>query len=204
VSWIRALRRLKDDVAVAKNDPERDALDALSRGNADGALTVLMRAYGDALYRYCRQMVGSDDLADEVHQQVFVQAYRALEGFTRRSSFRSWLFAIARHRALDALKLLRRWRRRFLLGPRLPEARDPRPGAEVDLIVLEESRRLERALTRLRPKVRAAVLLRFLEGMTFSEMAEICGEAAGTLQARVARAIPVLRSALEEDVPDDP
>jgi len=185
-------------VALAKDDPERDALEALARGDVARTLTVLMRAYGDALYRHCRAMLASDDLADEAHQQVFVQAFRDLATFSRRSTFRAWLFGIARHRCLDASKISRRWRRRFLLAPRLPEAFDPAPGAEEDLAARAEARRLEAALASLKPKVRVAVLLRFQEGMTFDEMAEICREAAGTLQARVARALPVLRRALEE------
>ena len=186
-------------MALAKDDPERDALEALARGDVARTLTVLMSAYGDDVFRHCRAMVGTDDLANDVHQQVFIQAFRDLATFSRRSTFRTWLYAIARHRCLDALKLCRRFRRRFLLAPRLPERGDPTPRADEDLSARAEIERLERALARLKPKVRAAVLLRFQEGMTFEEMAEICHEAPGTLQARVARALPVLRRALEED-----
>src|SRR5262245_33382462 len=152
-----------------------------------------MQAYGTGIFRHCRAMVGSDDLATEVHQQVFIQAFRDLGTFSRRSTFRTWLYAIARHRCLDALKLGRRFRRRFLLAPRLPELADPARGPDQDLVARAEVERLERAVASLKPTVRAAVLLRFQEGMTFEEMAEICHEAAGTLQARVARALPVLR-----------
>ena len=186
-------------MALAKDDPERDALEALARGDVARTLTVLMQAYGDDLFRHCRGMVGTDDLANEVHQQVFIQAFRDLGTFARRSTFRTWLYAIARHRCLDALKLLRRWRRRFLLAPRLPDLGDPAPRPDEDLAARAEAHRLERALAALKPKVRAAVLLRFQEGMSFEEMAEISHEAAGTLQARVARALPLLRRALEED-----
>ena len=70
-------------------DPELAALD---RGSPDEALAVLMRAYGTAVYRYCRQMVTDDDLAQEVHRMTFVQAHEGLARFGRRSSLRTWLF----------------------------------------------------------------------------------------------------------------
>ena len=93
--------------------PEQDALAALDRGSSAEALTVLMRVYGSRpVYRYCRQMVADDDLAQEVHQMTFIQAYEGLARFGRRSSLRTWLFGIARHRCLDLLKSNRRRRSR--------------------------------------------------------------------------------------------
>jgi RNA polymerase sigma-70 factor (ECF subfamily) len=181
---------------VRRRDPEAEAQDALARGDLRMALTVLMQEYGDDIYRHCRQVVGDDDLADEVHQTVFVQAYRDLPGFTGRSSLRSWLYAIARHRCLDALKITRRWRRRFLAGPTLPDRAAP----VVDVETRAELAALGRALEKLKPDVRIAVLLRYQEGLTFEEMADICGERATTLQARVARALPLLRRWMEQGV----
>jgi RNA polymerase sigma-70 factor (ECF subfamily) len=186
-------------VPVVKTpDPETDALDAIRRGDLSRALTILMETYGDDIYRHCRSVVGSGDLADEVHQTVFIQAFRDLATYHGRSSLRSWLYAIARHRCLDALKITRRWRRRFLAGPSVPEGEDQGAGAEARLVARADERALEAALAKLKPKVRVAVLLRFQDGMSFEDMAEICGERAATLQARVMRALPVLKEALEE------
>ena len=58
--------------------------------------------------------------------------------------------------------------------------------------------RLEKAFQRLRPKVRIAILLRYREGLSYAEMAAICDERPATLQARVSRALPVLRRYLGE------
>tara|TARA_R110002073_G_scaffold256849_1_gene419432 strand:+ start:31827 stop:32042 length:216 start_codon:yes stop_codon:yes gene_type:complete len=62
-----------------------------------------------------------------------------------------------------------------------------------------QSAAMDRALERLKPEVRIAVLLRYREDMSFEEMAEVCGERPATLQARVARALPKLRKALERE-----
>ena len=176
-------------------DGEQEALAAIARGDRRRAAAILMQTFGDDVWRHCRLVVGSDDLADEVHQNVFVQAYRDLESWQGRAGLRTWLYAIARHRCLDALKLRRRFFRRFVLMDRLPErpapARDSVGDAEVGRVV-------DAALARLRPDVRVAVVLRFFEDMTFEQMAEVCGARPAALQMRVARAMPKLRGWLEE------
>jgi RNA polymerase sigma factor (sigma-70 family) len=184
-------------VALAEaRDVEQEVRVALAAGDVAGALTVLMRRFGDEIYRHCRHMVGPT-LVDEVHQAVFVQAFRDLPRFAGRSTLRSWLYAIARHRCLDALKLTRRWQRRFFGGAALPEAVDPAPTPDEHAEARRLSIALDAALARLKPEVRVAVLLRYQEGMSFEEMAAVCEERPATLQARVARAMPVLKDWLE-------
>lgn len=177
--------------------PELEALAALERGDFEGALTALMRAYGGAVYRYCLQVTADATLAEEAHQMTFVQAFEGLSGFGGRSSLRSWLFGIARHRCLDALKIARRRRRRFEAVAELPEPPSPEPAAEQSLLAAGMRQALRECLAALAPKVRAALALRFQESFTFVEMAAICRERAATLQARVARALPLLRRCLE-------
>ena len=180
------------------SDPERAALAALDRGSSDDALALLMREYGTAIYRYCRQMMADDDLAQEVQQMTFVQAHQGLARFARRSSLRSWLFGIARHRCLDHLKMHRRRYKRF--GP-IEEASDlPEPGGSAEDRLSERSvaRVLESCLRGLAPHVRTAVLLRFQQGLSYPEIARLSNEKAPALQVRVARALPLLRRCLEE------
>jgi RNA polymerase sigma factor (sigma-70 family) len=179
-------------------DPERTALAALDRRSHEEALAVLMREYGSAVYRYCRQMVGDDDLAEEIQQMTFVQAYEALPKFARRSSLRTWLFGIARHRCLDAAKMTRRRRKRF---GSLEDAPDlPVPEGTAEDLLAERSRAgaLESCLRKLAPHIRDAVVLRFQQGLSYPEIARLSGEKAPTLQVRVARALPLLRRCLED------
>ena len=178
-------------------DPEQEARDALARGDRDGALSILVRAYGTALYRFCRQMVADPDLAHDVHQTTFLQAFEGLQGFGGRMLFRAWLYRIARHRCLDALKTSSRREKRFALVAELPERPNPDAGADVSLGEKDRTAALLRCLEELAPNVRSAVLLRFQEGFSFEQMAGLLRERAPTLQMRVARALPVLRRCLE-------
>jgi len=158
-----------------------------------------MRAFGSAVYRYCRQMTGDDDLAQEAHQMTFVQAYEGLPRFAGRSTLSTWLFGIARHRCLDLLKVTRRRRQRF--GEEIAEiAETAAPGGTVEEKLTERSRAraLVRCLGQLAPRVRDTLLLRFQQGLSYPDIARLSNEKAPALQIRVARALPLLRRCLEE------
>jgi RNA polymerase sigma-70 factor (ECF subfamily) len=185
--------RIPGDPAAA----EQGVLALLDRDDRRGALTALMRLYGDAIYRHCYGTLLDADLAADVHQTVFVEAWRDLPRFHRRSSFKTWLFAIARHRCLDALKIGRRRRARFTGDEDAPEPVDPTRDAESDLAARSDLPPLENCLGGLRAESRTAVLLRFQEAMSYEDMGKLTGELPGSLQARVARAMPVLRKCLE-------
>jgi RNA polymerase sigma-70 factor (ECF subfamily) len=184
---------------------DEDEVDAaLSRGDRQHAFTLLMTRYGDPVYRYALATTGDAQLAEEVRQQVFVEVYRDLPGFGGRAPVRGWLFAIVRHRCLDATKALRRWGLRY--KNELPS--DPEIGRmaglvtdQSDLMDQIDRQRLaavvERCLSTLAPAAREAVLLRYQQELSYDEAAEVTGERPGTLQQRVARALPVLRKCVE-------
>lgn len=169
---------------------------ALSSGDRQRALTILMTRYGDDVYRYARAMTGDGQLAEEVRQQTFVQTYRDLPRFAGNAPVRAWLFAIVRNRSLDAIKASKRWRLRYKNEPPdEPEVDDFDPDDRIDRRRL--ARFLVRCLSRLAPAAREAVLLRYQQELPYDEAAAITGERPGTLQQRVARALPVLRRCVE-------
>jgi RNA polymerase sigma factor (sigma-70 family) len=176
---------------------DRDVLAALDRGDRRRALSILMRGYGDRLHRYCYGMLRDQVMADDVHQTVFVQVFQDFDTFSGQSSLRGWLYSIAHHRCLDALKISRRWLKRFSLQEALPEETDPEPSSDEMLVARAISLVLNECLSALNPQVRAAVLLRYQEGFSYQEMSRMCREPPATLQTRVARAMPALRRCLE-------
>jgi RNA polymerase sigma-70 factor (ECF subfamily) len=188
-----------DEAALA----DGDVLAMIERGEARAALSALMGRYGVSVFRYCRQMLRDEALVDDVHQQVFVQAFRDLPRFEGRSALRTWLFGIARHRCLDAIKIQGRRDRRFLLDddPGVSDAA-PDPSALDQLSLAQLAGALELCLDELAPATKSAVLLRFREGLGFDELSGMLAEKAGTIQARVARALPVLRKCLERRLKD--
>ncbi|HEX8111977.1 MAG TPA: RNA polymerase sigma factor [Kofleriaceae bacterium] len=177
-------------------DRDSDVRDLVRRGEMQAALCRLMRRHGRPIYRYCCEQLRDPELAADVHQQVFIAAFRDLEKFRGRGTLRSWLFGIAYHRVIDAARA----RARSLAWISVTEAAkvaDPRP--PVDQACDDE--RLHAALVAeladLPAHVRSAILLHYQQGMSFESMARISGEKAGTLSARVMRAMPVLRERIE-------
>jgi len=179
-------------------EDDGDVIDALSRRDVRRALTLLMDRYGNAIYRFAYEMTHDEALADEIRQQVFVEAYRDLERFERRSAVRSWLFGIARHRALDAGKARRRWWQRFKNdSPEDSGDGDVELSPERDVERARIAQLLEACLQKLAPAAREAVVLRYQHELSYDEVAATTGDRVGTLQQRVARALPVLRRCVE-------
>lgn len=193
--------RREAECARPAADPDADVLALVDRGDTTAAVVRLMERYGRAVYRYCREALRDATLADDVHQQVFIAVLRDLAQFKRRAAVRIWLFAIARHRVLDAGKKLRT-DRAWADASAAADTPDPGPSAAESLDDARLRHALAASLEALSPEVRTAVLLRYQQGFTFSEMAAVCGEQAGTLCARVSRALPVLRRHIKAQLGD--
>jgi RNA polymerase sigma-70 factor (ECF subfamily) len=184
-------------------DGDGEVRGLLASGDVIGALQHVMQRHGASVYRYCREALRDATLADDVHQQVFIEAFRDLPRFESRSTVRTWLFAIARHRVLDAARVRSRTQARTE-DAEVHETADLQPmaGESIDEARLREA--LVASLGELDPHVRSAVLLHYQQGFTFAEVAAMSGEKPGTVQARVTRALPQLRARIEAYLADRP
>jgi RNA polymerase sigma-70 factor (ECF subfamily) len=189
-----ALPTFEPSVRAAYRDG--DVLELVRGGDVTAALRRVMQRHGACVYRYCCQALRDAALAEDVHQQVFLDVFRDLPSFRGRSSVRTWLFAIAHNRVLDAARTRRR-AQAHIAEADVGDAPDPRPspGESIDDLRLRAA--LGAALGELDEHVQTALLLHYQQGFTFEEMAEICHEKAGTLHARVTRALPLLRAGIE-------
>jgi RNA polymerase sigma-70 factor, ECF subfamily len=180
-------------------DSDVDVIGLVERGDLRTALHHLMKQHRMHVYRYCRAALRDPVLADDVCQQVFIQAFRDLSQFKGRSKIRIWLFAIARHRVLDAARARRRAQAYQESAP-TTDPPDPRPSPAESLDDRRLREALMRSIERLDDRVRSAVLLRYQQGFSFEDMAAICHERPGTLATRVARALPRLRADIESRI----
>lgn len=156
------------------------------------ALAAAIRAGQPDVWRLCAHLVDRGE-ADDLTQETFLRAVRALPAYRAEASGRTWLLAIARRACADALRSRHRRRR---LAARLdathttdvPAHRpaDEQSGAEV-----------ARMLDGLRAERREAFVLTQLLGCTYEEAAAACSVPVGTIRSRVARARADLLAALE-------
>jgi RNA polymerase sigma-70 factor (ECF subfamily) len=185
-------------VDVAFADDNQPPPKSLAMSDRRARVAELVRLYGDAVLGFCLRMLVDRALAEDVAQQVFLEAYRDLERFEGRASPLAWLFGIANHRCLDAVK--HQQRRSKLIENNeqaVGEFQDPGAGPLEHADDVRLAAALEECLKRLSPDVRATVLLRFQTEATYEELAALLGANADTLQVRVARALRGLRKCLE-------
>jgi RNA polymerase sigma-70 factor, ECF subfamily len=127
-------------------------------------------------------MTGDRALAEDLAQETFVKAFRSLAAFDTTRRLSSWLFRIAHNTALDAL------RRRKSAAPAAADGPDIATTAPDPVEQRALGAALRAALSRLRPEFRAAIVLRYEEGLPFDEIARVLGVPEGTARSHVHRA----------------
>jgi RNA polymerase sigma-70 factor, ECF subfamily len=169
-----------------------------ARGNRD-AFDELVRRYQSRLFQLVRILTGGDEESEDLVQETFVRAYRALGRFRGESTFRTWLHRIAVNvvRSHVARRNSRRTR-----APMLEERDndDPVLGHVASLEDLEiavvRRRMIDQALARLPPDMRLLITLRDVQGLEYREIAMITGLPLGTVESRIFRGRRRLRPML--------
>lgn len=156
------------------------------------AFVALVRQFDLSHRRLAFRLLGGRDRLDDVLQDAYARAFRALPGFRGRSSLETWLYRIVYNACLDELR--RAGRRKEVP---LEEWRES--GADRTTAV-EQRLDLATALVALPVELRAAVLLVDAEELSYEEAAEILGVPEGTLASRLNRARLALRATLQEGI----
>lgn len=146
---------------------------------AQPGVEALFRAHAQELGRYLVAMVRDRALAEDLLQDTFHDALRAQEQLSRIENERAWLYGIARHRALRALRRGRRFQRAVV---RLAGSREVARESDEEIVAVLDL--LERELS---PDVRALILLRYVHGFQAAELAEMTGLSPEAVRQRLAR-----------------
>lgn len=181
---------------------------AIRHGQGEG-ITWLVERYSPRLYRYLVRLVGEPALAEDILQETWLRVVERLDGYDTSKPFAVWVFAVARHRAIDALR--RRGRQAHLLGLRA-EPRETENGERLDpleqvvaggpsplerLTEAETEQQVAEAFTRLPPHYREVLTLRFHEEMRLDEIARLLGVPLSTIKTRLQRGLVLLRQRTE-------
>ena len=163
----------------------------------DDAFAELVRRHQARLRAFLRRLCGSDFLADDIAQDTFIKAHRALSDFQGGGSFRSWLCAIAYR---EFLQNKRKEKAAARLEDALMEEAASAPGDE-SKIEASFSLDLRRALMTLEEMERAALLLCDAAGLSHNEAALAIDAPLGSIKTYVARARKKMREALSAEAP---
>ncbi len=146
----------------------------------------------DRVYRVLRRMTRNPDDAFDLAQDTFIRVFEKIDTFDATSSLTTWVYRIAVNEALQFLRRRRLSARTLLrLGRALPESA-PTVAADSQLDVSE-------ALTRLPDAERVLIVLRYVEGLSYNEMAFILQKPAGTIASGLNRARQALRAILDTE-----
>jgi RNA polymerase sigma-70 factor (ECF subfamily) len=186
------------------NEEQDQALVKRSLRGDKTAFEMIVMKYQQPLLSYVGRMVGERELALDFTQDVFVRAYSSLRSFDPRYKFSTWLFRIASNLVID------HWRKKklptFSLSEPLGEREDcltldvpddePAVGRKFELAELRQ--RIDLALEKLPGPLRELFVWRYVNELSYEEMAEIKDLPLGTIKNRVFQAKEILRRILQE------
>lgn len=170
-----------------------DLVVALSKGR-ERALTELYDRFGGAVYSLAYRVTGDRGAAEEISLDTFLQVWQQAGRFNAdQGSLQSWLFTIARSRAIDRVRAAKAVKRTHAEDG-TAEQHVERPDETVELA--ERQRLVREAITGLSPSQRRALELAYFEGLSHAQIAERLGEPLGTVKTRVRQAMIALRRTL--------
>jgi RNA polymerase sigma-70 factor, ECF subfamily len=172
---------------------EEDRNLALRAGKGDAAaFGALYDRYVGAVYRYVYYRVRNDADAEDLVSDVFMRALRAIPRYEPRVAFLAWLYRIARNAVIDRA---RRSRTQISFEDALAH-----PGADqvvepdATILALSDKEAVRGALAKLTPLQQEVIVLRFVEGYSTLEIANLVGKREGTVRGIQFRALEALRT----------
>ena len=160
-------------------------IEACQQGDR-AAFQLLFETYKDKVFSIAVYSSGGDRaVADDVTQQIFLKLFTAIRQFRGESEFTTWLYRLVVNACLDE----RRRRRRLLPWGETVAMRNPveKKPQEKQYARLEVAEAVRAAIGELKPKFRLPILLKYIEGLSYEEIASVMGCSKGTVASRLNR-----------------
>jgi RNA polymerase sigma-70 factor, ECF subfamily len=176
---------MEQRAAMADQLIDGRVIEACQQGDR-AAFQLLFETYKDKVFSIAVYSIGGDrTVADDVTQQIFLKLFTAIRQFRGDSEFTTWLYRLVVNACLDE----RRRRRRLLpwgdtVAMRNPGEKKPQ---EKQYARLEVAEAVRAAIGELKPKFRLPILLKYIEGLSYEEIANVMGCSKGTVASRLNR-----------------
>ena len=170
---------------VAEQLIDGRVIEACQQGDR-AAFQLLFETYKDKVFSIAVYSSGGDRaVADDVTQQIFLKLFTAIRQFRGDSEFTTWLYRLVVNACLDE----KRRRRRLLPWGETVEMRNPseKKPQEKQYARLEVAAAVREAIGELKPKFRLPILLKYIEGLSYEEIASVMGCSKGTVASRLNR-----------------
>lgn len=181
-------------------DPDFELVKRFKEGESPEAFRALYERYKGKVFSTAFGISGNFAEAADISQETFILIYRKIKRFNFKSRFSTWVYRLTVNVALEK----RRGRRRFLSLSEVGTTdvlRDIGEGPLEMLEKMEKARLVNRALGSLSPKLRAIIVLRYFQGLSYEEISSILKISMGTVKSRVFRAHKKLTPLLQRFFP---
>jgi len=185
---------------VMKWEEDRRIIERFKNGDSSAFGDIVLK-YQDKIYNLCRHMLGNEHDAEDAAQDVFLKAYQALPTFQPKASLYTWLYRIATNTCID-YKRKPVWESLFgsaeegnrLVHDRASDAPSPEKLYQSKQI----DKALQESLAKLSPKLRAIIILKEIEALSYEEIADTLSISIGTVKSRIARAREELQKLMKK------
>lgn len=170
-----------------------------ARQGESPAWTALMRQHQEPIFRYAYLLSGDADEAEDIAQETFIRAYRALERFDSQRPMRPWLLRIAANLASNRRRSLGRYF--AALQRTFQQERPTQQGVEEQSRQANQAHEVWEAVRQLKPSDAQVIYLRYFLELSVDETAQALNVPAGTVKSRLHRASERLRQVIEQRYP---
>lgn len=164
----------------------------------EAAFEELIRLYEKKVYTLCVRMCGNTEDAEEAAQDAFLALWRGIDRFRQESSLSTWIYRLAANACIDLIRRRKKSAGSISLDDEelFVDAQDPAPQPHELAEQREAQRALREGLMSLPPEYRSILILREIEGLSYSEIAAVQELELGTVKSRISRGRTLLRNFL--------
>ena len=164
-------------------DLDTALIERVAQGDKD-AMRALYDSHAPGLRRFITRWIANENDASDVLHDAMIDIWRTAERFAGRSSVKSWMFSIARNKAIDR----NRKGVRTVFGEPDLDTKDDAPQPEELMSAFQDAVQVRSCIDKLSPPQKAAIHLAFFEDLTYQEIADIEGCPVGTVKTRIMHA----------------
>jgi len=193
-----------NDLARAAEVNAQESLFVLRlKANEDAAYDELVRTYNASIFHVAYRMLGDTAEASDVVQEIFIKVFRNIGSFKGEAALKTWIFRIALSEILNRLRWWKSRHRSSTVSLDDSPANgheyhvaDSGPSPEEILESKEKEMAIQEALGKLSSEHRSIIVLRDIEGFSYTEIADVLGISMGTVKSRLARGREDLKKSL--------
>ena len=182
---------------MMNQETENEIIQRVLNGDRD-AYAPLVDEYKGPIFNLAYRMTGNYQNAEDLAQETFVRAYKALRRFNRKKRFFPWLYTITLNLIRNHLVKKRVAPYGTYIEPDCVIPQDDKQDPEQNAVRQQEIEKLNFCLQKIPLDLKEAVILRFYQGLSFKDIAEISGISLSAVKMRVYRALDKLRESMKE------